>query len=270
MINGRKHQIVGGNQVTSFHFCHLHSRFEDAQRATQGSKQCGIFTWEGIERIPVCQHLMLRTIHPRCCLLQGILWQRIAFLLFFLLGETRAEGSKIPLLLTQHGHKEAFPLSAMREEAIDGDCILGQAPRDAPLLWHLYGQHLCPQLRGYPRHILFVFLRIESAGAVDQQSTWLQAGPDVREDAALALPAEGHILWAPLRDGCLILAEHTFTRTRHIGEYHVEEVFKGREGRGIIARHHRIGTAPLRDVLCQYLSTLWHYLIGYQQAALGQ
>ena len=61
-----------------------------------------------------------------------------------------------------------------------------------------------------PAGIVLVLEMIKGAGAVDKQAAGLEYVPDVLYDLALTLPAMLYILQAPLLNGNLVLAEHSF------------------------------------------------------------
>ena len=153
----------------------------------------------------------------------------------------------------------------MGQETINREVSFCQITCNTPRCGYLHRQYFRSQFFSYPRHIVLIFLPIESAGAINQQASRFQGRPDITEYATLASPTQRHVLRAPLTDSCFILAKHPFTRARHIRQYHIEQVFQRCESRRIIIRYHHFRTAPFTEVFCQYPCTLRHYLIGYQE-----
>ena len=91
----------------------------------------------------------------------------------------------------------------------------------------------------HPTDVLFVFLCIIGTSTVDENASGLQARPDIRNDATLALPADFHILPTPLTYRNGVFTEHPLARAGDIRQYDVEEVRQGRKiCRVIISDHH--------------------------------
>ena len=101
-----------------------------------------------------------------------------------------------------------------------------------------------PEFIPYPTDVLFVFLCIIGTSTVDENASGLQARPDIRNDATLALPADFHILPTPLTYCNGVFTEHPLARAGDIRQYDVEEVRQGRKIRRVIISDHHTGMAP--------------------------
>ena len=68
-----------------------------------------------------------------------------------------------------------------------------------------------------------VFLGIEGASRVDEQSAWLQTLPCIGHNVALQCSTLGYLSCAPVGHRSFIFSEHAFARARHVGQNNVEQ-----------------------------------------------
>ena len=102
----------------------------------------------------------------------------------------------------------------------------------------------------YPLYIILVFLLIEGAGRIDENSAGFQSRPDIHQNLTLPLGTHAHILYAPLRAGSRVLAKHAFARTGSIHQHAVKEVATPfAEVLRRIVGHYCISITPLLDIL---------------------
>ena len=83
-------------------------------------------------------------------------------------------------------------------------------------------QHLGTKALGDPFYVLLVLFLIEGAGAVDQYAAGFERVPYVHQNTPLPLCASAYCRRAPFCASLLVLAEHTFARTRRIDYETVE------------------------------------------------
>ena len=62
----------------------------------------------------------------------------------------------------------------------------------------------------HPLNVLLVFMRVESACAVDEQSAWHETLPSITHYLALQHRTFLHIRGTPLANGRRVFAEHSF------------------------------------------------------------
>ena len=158
----------------------------------------------------------------------------------------------------------------MRQETIYREISSNKISGNAPIFFHLNRQNFSTQLFGNPLYIVFVFFPIESTGTVNQNSTGFQASPDITQNTLLTLPAKRNIVYTPFVYSHLVFAEHTFSRARHISQNHIEYLLQFCKIGRIVVCHHHSGMSPFYQILCQYLRTVSHHLVGYQQTSFGQ
>ena len=113
-------------------------------------------------------------------------------------------------VLAEDGTEEAFALDAMGEEMTAVEVVTYKIADDIPLRLCTAGKDVGPQLVTNPADVLFVFVGVVGAGAVDHQSAWSEAVPDVGYDVALTFGTHLDILQRPVTDGSFILAKHPF------------------------------------------------------------
>ena len=118
--------------------------------------------------------------------------------------------------LLQNGHEKSFTArlprqeSVGREKGVDSRC-------DVPVLFNADGQSLCSQFLRYPLHIPLVFLGIERASRIDEQTARAQTGPDVAQNVALQSLASLHVVATPLSYRTGILTKHALARAGDVG-----------------------------------------------------
>ena len=173
--------------------------------------------------------------------------------------------------LPENCQKEALSLRLMRQETINGKgFFLQQVTRYIPLFRNIERKHLCTEFIPYPTDVFFVFLCVISTSAIYQYAARFQTRPDIRNNPPLPLPADFHILRAPLAYGNRVFAEHTLTGAGHVRQYHVEEIFQRCKVRRVAIGNHHIGMPPLGQILGKYLRAVADNIIGYQQTIVGK
>ena len=113
-------------------------------------------------------------------------------------------------VLAEDGTEEAFALDAMGEEMAAVEVVAYEIADDIPLWLCTAGKDVGSQLVTNPTDVLFIFMSVVGAGAVDHQSAWSEAVPDVGYDVALTLGTHLDILQRPVADGSFVLAKHPF------------------------------------------------------------
>ena len=136
-----------------------------------------------------------------------------------------------------------------------------------PTVLRLYLYNLGIECFGNPLHIVLVFVAVESAGTVNEESAVAQGIPYAAYYFTLAHGAVLYGLCAPFFAGLHVFSEHALARARHIGQYQVEVAFKAGKCFGIIAGNGYIRVSPLGHVFRKYCGTLGNRLVRYQQVA---
>ena len=145
-----------------------------------------------------------------------------------------------------------------------------EAGCDAPSGINGYGQAFGSQVVHHPIYVPLIFLCVEGAGAVDEQSARSQGRPDIGEDVALSLPADLYILGTPLAHGYLVLAKHALATARSIHEDEIKKWTQWGEVSGIVGGDDAARMSPLGDILGQHLGTGTYYLIRYEYTFVGK
>ena len=172
----------------------------------------------------------------------------------------------------QHAHEESLAASDAGDEAVDGFVeTVQQGTRDVPFGFDVNGYHLhVVVLLQEIADVLLVLLGVKGAGAVYQQTARVQTRPGVVDNLALQLPALLYVLFAPLTDGCFVLAEHTLARAGHIAENEVEHQLCSTVVLGVVVGDDMVFVAPLRHILQQDVGTIADGLVAVEHAVLGQ
>ncbi len=168
--------------------------------------------------------------------------------------------------LAQGSHKQPFSGGAMGHETIDGQVAL-QAAANVPRLINRHGNRHGSQLIDHKLHLLLVFVHVECARAVDQQTAGLQSLPHVTQYLTLQAGAVAHLGEAPIGNGTFVFAKHAFARTGHVGQDYVKRVAQLAESCSRSRGDGGGGCAPLCHIFRQDAHALAVYLIADEAAA---
>ena len=146
----------------------------------------------------------------------------------------------------------------------------GGVSANAPRGIHRHRHHFRPEFLTDAVHLVFVFLAIKRAGAVHQITALTQSGPDVTDNLPLAGRAMINRLQRPVFNGFFLLAEHPFSRARHVGCHYIKETSQRCEVLWIGIGHYHVRVPPLRQVFKQNHGPLSYGLIGNEKCSVGQ
>ena len=230
--------------------------------------------WDGIEVIVFGYRFIVGRLQPVCWNLQTLslvssvlsfILILVFFLLFIFLLHFRFS------LFSEYREENAFSAGLAWEETIDRDVCADEIARDIPSFIDIVEcDRISPQLLTDPGDILFVFVGIEGAGRVDEETAWFQAVPDIAYDFALQVPAVVHILQAPFADGAIILAEHTFAGAGNISEDDIKLKLRLLVVAWIVVGDDHIGMTELLDILCKNLRSGAHRFVAEKKATFRQ
>ena len=171
--------------------------------------------------------------------------------------------------LPENCQKEASPASYEAGNDKRERILLQQVTRYIPLFRNIERKHLCTEFIPYPTDVFFIFLCVISTSAIYQYAARFQTRPDIRNNPPLPLPADFHILRAPLAYATGSLRNIPSPEQGTSVNITSKKSSSGVKSDGSLLVTTTSG-CPTWSILGKYLRTVADNLIGYQQTIVGR
>ena len=222
--------------------------------------------------VALCRHPFRIILQPAARNLQSLSLSHLLVFLLLILPVLLGRRASFPFaLFLQNRHKQTFASRNARNESVNREVGAREVAGDVPCIFYtLQCHHFSAKFLAYPGYVFLIFVCIEGAGRVNQDTAWLQTVPDIRYDFALQLPAVVHILGTPFADSPFIFAEHSFAGAGNIGKNHIKLQFRFLVIAGIVVGNNHIRMTELLYVLGKNLRAGAHRFVAEEQTPFRQ